>query len=197
MYPFMNTARFLVCGALAAMAMAESSPAAAADWIIKQPNRHPNYFIELEPHASMILWRRTIHRRFVTLDSEAGQTEFGGGARINFEIVDPVIPSLNNSIALGTGLDFMSCSSFCRNQVQVFLPAVAQWNFYLTQKWSVYANLGGVLRTTDLFSNTFFDFITELGGRYHFNDKVVLNMRVGYPFSIGIGPGFYLGSRDE
>lgn len=183
--------------AIVVAAMAEASPAAAVDWIIKNPNRHPNYFIELEPHASLILWRRTIRSKFVNLKSKAGQAEFGGGARINFEIVDPVIPSLNNSIALGAGLDFMSCSTFCGEQVQVFLPAHAQWNFYLTQKWSVYANLGGVLRTTDLFSQTFFDFITELGGRYHFNDKVVLNMRVGYPFSIGIGPGFYLGSRDE
>ena len=191
----MKTSLFVLFS-LGLAVMSTSTPASGAEMIIKDPTRHSDYLVELEPHLSTIFWRRTIHRRYVIIDAEAGQPEFGGGVRAHFEIVDPVIPSLNNSIALGTGVDFMSCSTYCTEPVQVFLPVNAQWNFYLTDKWSAYANIGAVLRTTDFFSNTFGDFVTELGGRYHFNDKIVLNLRVGYPYSVTVGPGFYLGSRD-
>jgi hypothetical protein len=193
----MTTFRRLLAAALLLATLFATTTAAGDTLIVEEPNNHPDYLVELEPHVAALFWRRTIHRRFVIIDADAGQPEFGAGLRANLEIVDPVIPFLNNTIALTASIVTTSCSTFCGEKLQMFFPIGAQWNFYLTDKWSVYADIGLIVRTTDGFSNTFGDFLADIGGRYHFSDTVVLNARIGYPFSVTVGPGFLLGSRDD
>ena len=71
-----------------------------------------------------------------------------------------------------------------------------QWNFWLTEKWSVFGEPGLFFRHTffdcgayicdrnsDLFSAAFY-----VGGRFHFSDSIALTLRAGYPtgFSVGL-----------
>ena len=178
---------------------ASGSVAHAADppWIIDDPERHPDFLVELDPHANLVLWQRPIHRRFVFIDETTGFVEAGFGFRATFELLDPLVPTINNTLGVTVGAEVTSCSSFCSDSIQWFIPVAAQWNFFLTDQWSAYVNLGGAIRTTDLFRNTFADLFAELGARYHFNETIALNMRTGYPFAISVGPSFFLGTRDN
>ena len=67
------------------------------------------------------------------------------------------------------------------------------WNFFLTDKWSVFADIGFVIRSFDFYRAAIFDFYGAVGGRFHFNDTVSLTMRLGYPF-ITVGATFFVGS---
>jgi hypothetical protein len=68
---------------------------------------------------------------------------------------------------------------------------VMQWNFWLTTHWSVFGEPGigfapNAFRGRDVIHPAFY-----LGGRYHFNEKISLTMRVGYP-SFSVGASFLL-----
>jgi hypothetical protein len=66
-----------------------------------------------------------------------------------------------------------------------------QWNFWLTPHWSVFGEpglgfaLAGKGPAPDLLHP-----ILMAGGRYHFNDKIALTLRVGYP-AISVGASFF------
>lgn len=166
------------------------SSTAAAQVVIKNPNAHPEYRAELEPHGNLILWHRYYHRRY-RVYRDFGDPEAGAGFRATIELGDPAfIPKLNNTVGITFGIDLTSCR-YCRDDVTLWFPVGLQWNFFLTEKWSVFADLG-VIPRTDGFNAVFFDFMAHAGGRYHFNDTVALTMRIGYPF-ISVGASFFVG----
>jgi len=74
-----------------------------------------------------------------------------------------------------------------RNHVNYFyLPVVMQWNFWLHRKWSVFGEPGVAIYFDDGKAE-FTPFVVYAGGRYHFNDRIALTMRLGYPsFSLGV-----------
>jgi hypothetical protein len=197
-----------------ATGMMATSGTASADVVIKNPNDHPEYRAELEPHGVFILWRRRFGRysRAGRFGNDFGDPEFGGGFRATIEIGDPLfIPSINNTIGITFGADLASCYDgfFC--DVQFFFPVGLQWNFFITDKWSTMFEVGPMPRafagsggtcfdgrgrafrcgSGDSFA---FDFFVDIGGRYHFNDDVALTMKIGYPFTFSIGPSFFVGS---
>ena len=121
--------------------------------------------------------------------------------------------SLNNSIALSFGIDYLRYSGcyygrnvFVTNGNEVgcgasffLFPVAMQWNFWLTPHWSVFAEPGlyiyhgvfddycGNFKNCVYPTRTSIDFAAYAGGRYHFNDTVALTMRLGYPtLSIGV-----------
>lgn len=158
--------------------------------VIKNPNDHPDYRAELEPHGNLILWHRYYNRRYARY-RDFGDPEGGAGFRATIEIADPAfIPKLNNTVGITFGIDATSCR-YCRDDVTIWLPVGLQWNFFLTDKWSVFADLGLAPRT-DGFDSIYFDFMAMVGGRYHFNDTVALTMRIGYPF-VSVGASFFVG----
>lgn len=160
---------------------------------IKQPNAHDKYSVELEPHLAMVLFHpgwgsgyyRGGYRSF-------GSPEFGAGLRASIPIVDPgFIPKLNNTVAITFGMDITNCR-YCRKDVSLYLPEVGlQWNFFFSNKFSAFADLGFQLRNVGFYSEVTPDFFAMIGGRFHINRSVALTARLGYPF-FTFGASFFL-----
>jgi hypothetical protein len=189
-----TTSRLLAAGFVAAGSFLAFSPDAhAVDWVIKQPNDHPTYRAELEPHANFILYRYRSYGRGGRYRN-FGDAEFGGGFRASIELADPAfIPRLNNTIAISFGLDLTNCR-FCRyDRYSIWSPVALQWNFFLTKKWSVFAEIGGIIRSEGFYRDYWLDPAIWLGTRLHFNDKVALTARLGVPW-ISVGVSFFVGS---
>jgi hypothetical protein len=191
----MNTRTFLLAGLTAASVAVLIAPEARADSVIKQPSRHPVYRAELEPHVNILPWHRN-YGRYGGYKG-FGDVEFGGGFRASIELADPAfIPKINNTIAITFGVDFTNnnCGyGRCYHDFSFWSPVALQWNFFLTDKWSVFGEAGFMLRSYGFFNETHGDFTLAAGGRFHFNDKVALTMRIGYPF-VSVGVSFFVGS---
>jgi hypothetical protein len=165
------------------------SARAAADDTIKRPGDHPNYSVELEPHA------------LIGFGDVYGATTFGLGGRAAIPIVqNGFIPSINNSVAIGFGLDvlfYQSCyyHGSC-TATSLEIPVVLQWNFFVAERWSVFGEPGlyiyhGFLPDcpAGIACPTATGVLPAIyaGGRYHISDSVSLTMRIGYPaFSFGV-----------
>jgi hypothetical protein len=166
--------------------------AAEAKASIKNPNDHPSYKAELEPHLNAILWRRDYGYGRSYRYSGVGDPEFGAGFRATIELGDPAfIPKLNNTVGISFGIDLTNCV-FCRYDYSIWTPVTLQWNFFLHKKWSVFADIGGVIRSDGFYDDIYVDPFFMAGGRFHFTDKVSLTMRVGYPF-VSVGVSFFVG----
>lgn len=190
------SARPLRPGVAAVIAALAWSPAVAgADDTIKHPGDHPAYNFEAEPHL-VLGW-----------DDVYSNDGFGVGARFSIPIVDNgFVGTINNSVAISFGLDLVHYSG-CWYQGDcdanyVHLPVAMQWNFYVASRWSVFGEPGLVLYHgffSDCPANvncpgrpriTSIEPALYLGGRYHFNDKMSLTMRVGFP-ALSVGISFF------
>lgn len=170
-------------------------PAEAAG-VIKQPNAHPRYDFEAEPHL-VLGW--------IDPPGEVDGDGIGLGFRGTFELVDPgFIKGINNTVGLGIGLDWVSYDHdhcfrdrdrrwICDddNQTYMWIPIVMQWNFFLHDQWSVFGEPGGAIRVDGPGDDRIDPFVLYLGGRWHFADAASLTMRVGYP-SFSVGVSFFL-----
>jgi hypothetical protein len=115
--------------------------ARAEDLIIKRPGDHPTYSVEIEPHLTLAFFIPT-----------AGSSGVGLGGRFTIPIVrNGFIPSINNSVGIGFGLDWISYNGCyrrwgnpysCPNFQAFVLPVVMQWNFFLSTHWSVFGEPG-------------------------------------------------------
>lgn len=186
------SSRVLISGVAAVSALVIGAEDAHAESLIKRPNAHPDYVAELDPHGTLALWRRRFgpyrSRRYSTF----GDPEVGAGFRATIEIMDEgFIPDLNNTVGITFGIDITSCPP-CRKDFTFYTPVGLQWNFFFTEHWSAFGDVGAMLRTDGFFHEVYGDFMLMLGGRYHFNDDVALTLRVGYPF-ITFGPSFFVG----
>jgi hypothetical protein len=176
-------------------ALVVSPRAARADDTIKTPGDHPSYKFEIEPHL------------LFGVENHYGANGYGIGARAAIPIVENgFVPSINNSVAIGFGVDFLHYSycwytfGACSANALEF-PVVMQWNFYVAQKWSVFGEPGlffwkgffgdcgndprcnGISAPGGFYVGP----ALYLGGRYYFSEHVTLTMRIGWPaFSIGV-----------
>lgn len=189
----------LLAGAVVGLA---PSPALADTAVIKRPGAHPDYIFEAEPHFLLGI----ADPPGVIDDDDVG---VGVGFRGSIEIVDNgFVSSINNTVAIGFGFDFVHYDGggcYFRDRrdrrgricvdddTNVFwLPVVLQWNFWLTRNWSVFGEPGFALRIDDNNrdgdSDLGFDpIVFYAGGRFHFNERITLTMRMGWPtFSVGV-----------
>lgn len=187
--------RLLALGMAAATLaiVASSASSARADLVIKNPNAHPDYRVELEPHLDLGLIRYGGAGYRYTADGYLANPEFGGGFRASIEVADPAfIPKLNNTVAVTFGIDVTNCHYCTVHDFRIWNPIGMQWNFFLTEKFSVFADLGFLIRTDGFYSTVYGDFFAMLGGRFHFSQKAALTMRIGYPF-VSVGVSFLAG----
>lgn len=183
---------------------AGESQARADTLIIKQPGAHAPYVMELEPHLLIGGLTAPV--------GDPVSEGFGLGGRATFEILDPgFVPTINDSIGIGVGLDAVQfsytygcvkysngangkpvCVSGDVTNTYFWIPVVMQWNFWLSRNWSVFGEPGVALR---YMSNEDFHghhlrldpFVLYAGGRFHFSDTVTLTMRIGHPtWSVGV-----------
>ena len=160
--------------ALAAAAVILPATAHAEELLIKSPGDHPSYRVELEPHGLFGFGG----------PFEDGRGELGAGLRATISIVDNgFVSSINNSVGISFGGDF-----FFRRST-LFVPVALQWNFWLSTHWSVFGEPGigfaANARGRDVVHPVFM-----AGGRYHFNDRIALTMRLGYP-AVSVGVSFF------
>lgn len=137
-------------GILAFVWAGQAGPA-WAESIIKRPGDHPDYSVELEPHlvvqhSASPAWN---------------DTGFGVGLRANVVILDGPIKSINNSMAIGFGVDWAHFDDACWDWYyhdnrdrrgyyyddhckanSLWFPVVLQWNFWLTDVISVFGEPG-------------------------------------------------------
>jgi hypothetical protein len=161
--------------------------------VIKNPGRHPDYAFEAEPHL--------LFSPFHVGPSDDG---LGLGFRGTVVIVDNgFVSKINNSVGIGFGLDWVSFDDggcyrvrgerYCYDDYDYdvfWFPVVMQWNFWLSENWSVYGEPGLVLRFGD---DRYFDDDLDIdpamyiGGRFLLSDSIALMMRLGHPsFSFGV-----------
>jgi hypothetical protein len=141
--------------------------------IIRQYGDHPSYLFEAEPHA--------IAGYGVPFND--ANAMFGVGFRGTFHIADGFVPSINDSVGVGVGVDFAP------DQNRVLVPVVMQWNFWLSTHWSVFGEPGLAIvsgPTPQTVVPCFY-----VGGRYHFTPRIALTMRLGYP-DLSVGVSFLL-----
>ena len=220
---------FLAFGALAASLLSQAPRWASAASIIKDPNP-PKYGVEIEPKLNVAFFGITNY----------GGTGFGPGVRFSIPVMSPgFIKTINNSIAISFGADVMRYEGyrygyrnyygFCGKNTNcqlyyngaydtsfwaLHLPVTMQWNFFLTDKWSVFGEPGVTVRRAfykeDPYYAQYCDprfyncsngpygspwdvyFTFFVGGRFHFSEKVALTMRIGHPIDASIGISFFL-----
>jgi hypothetical protein len=188
--------------ALAFVAAFASTERASAQNTIRAGGSRPGYSVELEPHL------------LLTPFSPPGVgtgNGFGIGARGTFEILrEGFIPSVNDSVGIGVGLDWIHydgsrveeearclrveqapngipvCVEVAGDTDYLWIPVVMQWNFWLHRKWSAFGEPGIALRVDDMEDFGLSPFVLYVGGRYHLSDRFSLTIRLGYPaFSFG------------
>ncbi len=173
---------------IAAAVTAVSGSARADRVIIDEPSVHPHYIFEAEPHILV--------GAFAPPGPADGQG-FGLGFRGTVEVVDNgFINSINNTVGIGVGADYVGYSwddcdaDGCTDEATAYLwfPVVMQWNFWVSEEWSVFGEPGVALRMDD--DGVAFDPAQMfLGGRWHFSEYAALTMRVGYP-TLTVGSSF-------
>lgn len=168
-----------VLGFLALAATFSVTSQALAVNTIKQPGLHPNYVFEAEPHLVVGF----------DVPGPKGQggfnSGFGPGFRGTVEIVDNgFVKTINNTVGIGFGVDWLSPG---KNNV-FWVPVVMQWNFWLSDDWSVFGEPGAGLYFGKASGArpAFY-----AGGRYHFSDSVALTLRAGYP-NVAVGVSFLM-----
>lgn len=188
----MKALPLFVSVALTGTSLLALAPEARAS--IKNPHDHPDYKVELEPHLNTVFLHRDYGlngyrgRRY----NDFGDPEFGVGFRASIELGDPAfIPKINNTVGISFGVDLTNCE-YCRKDFTIWMPVTLQWNFFFNDRWSAFADLGIMLRTDGFYHDAYPDFISMIGGRYHFNDDISLTLRIGYPF-VSFGVSFFTG----
>jgi hypothetical protein len=142
------------------------SVAFADENIARDVDNHPHHAFELEPHFLLA----------PLFDHGAP----GVGVRGTVTLLDRgFIDSVNDTVGLGFGADWTEDTTW--------VPIVLQWNFFLSENWSVFAEPGAALRLRDDFRDRGPDFTVYGGARFHFSQNVTLTMRVGHPaFALGL-----------
>ncbi|MFO0677910.1 MAG: hypothetical protein U0169_15340 [Polyangiaceae bacterium] len=169
-FPNLGFFRFVLPSLVLATAFAR--PAHAEENLIRQPNEHPSYIAEVEPHA------------LLGYGGAFGPGGLGIGARASFRVVqNGFIPQLNNSVAVTTGLDFMPTAGG-----RFFIPVGMQWNFWMSTHFSVFGEPGIGIATKG--ANYIHPLFTA-GGRYNFTERIAITVRIGYP-TVSAGVSFFL-----
>lgn len=193
---------------LAALGLLLSTQLASAQ--IDRPGNHPNYAAEIEPHL-VIQWYD---------DAPCGDEGLGLGLRASIPVMqDGPIPKINNSLAIGFGLDWAYFGDQCRRGGQPYydydandfwLPLVVQWNFFFSDLISAFPELGLAIQHTrwdwgngycgpgvdpDICdydgSDTDVHPVFWVGVRFHLSDSFALTLRLGTP-SLLLGASFFL-----
>jgi hypothetical protein len=155
----------LIIGLLSlhSVALAEENTA-RDDW------NHPDHAFELEPHALLAPFY------------DHGLP--GVGVRGTLTLArDGFIDGVNDSVGLGFGADWTRDTTW--------VPIVMQWNFWVSEHWSVFGEPGVALRLRDDFDDRGPDFTIYGGARYRFARSAALTFRVGHP-ALTLGVSFLL-----
>lgn len=198
----------LACSAVTAAALVTTTAHAQ----IKEPGAHPKYTLELEPHF-VVQWAYA--------DDWTKSDGIGVGGRVSIPVMENgPITTINNSLAVGVGLDWAHFGDNCYAYFRVpappgysctanhfWIPAVAQWNFWFTPLVSVFAEVGFAIQhaSSDIGcapgapyadicgtdSYTRVHPVFLVGPRFTLSNMFAITLRLGIPY-LSIGGSFYL-----
>ena len=199
------------CAVLGLVGLLPIGAVEAREGLIVRDARTPiDYVVEVEPH--LVLGSGPPGRG-------AGS---GGGIGLRASVVlssDGFIRGLNDSLALGFGLDFAyyagryafngyrdqclhfepgpASTSVCTDVTSnggtynyVFVPVVMQWNFWLTERFSAFGEPGLAFYHLGNYGFSASPAL-YLGGRLRLADRITLTARIGYP-TLAIGVSFMM-----
>ena len=181
------SARRLLVAALVAVAFILPASADAQQGRIREGNR-PDHSFRLDVHANATWW-----------------ASFGAGVRFEIPIVPQgFIDGVDDELALSPGFEllFLHAGDQASQAAPITLMTV-QWSFWLSEMWSVFAEVGGALvfanwgpvhhRHSRYQEHTDVGFtpVINLGGRLHLSPTIALLMRVGWPMGGEFGVVFH------
>lgn len=141
------------------------------------------------------------------LEAHAGFAWFGvgfvSGVRFGIPIIhNGFIESLNNAVYINFGADFYfvrwQCGRFNGGNCDFYdyafafgIPATLHWEFYFSDMWSAFAEVGGQFFFHPRWLNgepfTVYDggywFVGAVGARMHLGDNFAITLRVGSPYT--------------
>lgn len=138
----------------------------------------------------------------VRIDVHADLGNYGGfgvGIRGDIPIVsNGIIEGINDEIAISPGVEvfFVNAYPGAYNGGPYVMPvAMLQWNFYVTDRWSVFPEAGVAMYVGDNDylpgnSGVYATAATAFGARYHFNNRNALLLRAGWPAGLQVGMTF-------
>jgi hypothetical protein len=207
----LRSAKAAGTAALVVGLLVSARAAHAAEQVVVYDARSPiGYTFEIEPH--------------LVLGTAPPGPGYGSGAGVGLRgsfvlIPDGFIRGVNDSVALGVGLDYAhydgalalqgfrdQClhfepgpngTSVCTQVTSnggsynyLFAPVVMQWNFWLTRRFSAFGEPGVDLY---LLGNHGFGIGPALyiGGRFQIADRITLTLRIGYP-TLAFGVSFMM-----
>ncbi len=134
-------------------------------------------------------------RRPMQLDVHGGFSHFGLGAAAGVRFGIPIVqngfvPSINNAVYINFGGDFYWDRWGDRYGPAVGVPVTLHWEFYFTDRWSAFAELG----VNVYFSPAFLRgdgwgwspghwICGAVGGRFFITSSIALTLRLGNPYS--------------
>jgi hypothetical protein len=177
-----------VCALVAASALGIPRTARAED-TLKSPGDHSHYFVEMEPHG-VGGWA-----------AQWAGLGFGLGGRLSVNLThDGFIPTINNSVAVSLGFDWLHYAAtqacYYANGICSFgpgyypdadyfqFPVAMQWNFYLSKRWSVFGEPGLYIWHGSYSAPS-----------YACNGAGQTLCTVSYGADTGVGPAFWAGAR--
>lgn len=124
---------------------------------------------------------------------------FGLGMRADIPVVkEGLVSGVADDLAISLGGDlywFYDNSKYNRDDGWgLSIPVVAQWNFYINDKWSVFPELGLAVHlgpyVDDYYWGSPITLAIGLGGRYHFSSRNALLLRLAWPGGLQFGITF-------
>lgn len=209
---FVGRARPGLVALSACALLAFGSRSAVAQSLVKDDGAHPDYAVELEPHGVL--------GAFLPPGDGDG-VGLGAGLRATIPLAPRgFIDGVNDSVGLGFGFDYVHhfgsgpsagrCAEYRGSGAEricvrvegaagpssyFYVPVVMQWNFFFTKEWSAFGEpgLGLFFQSRDLDGSLGAGVfpVFQVGGRYHFSEKMTLTLRIGYP-TINVGVSFFL-----
>lgn len=183
----MSGRSIFVAALVAAGLVLPAASAHAQQARIREGNR-PDHSFRLDVHGNATWWG-----------------SFGAGLRFEIPIVpDGFIAGVDDELALSPGFEllFIHAGAQASQAAPITLMTV-QWSFWLSEMWSVFAEVGGALifanwgpvhhrhRFYDGHTDVGFTPVFNIGGRLHLSPTIALLMRVGWPMGGEFGVVFH------
>ncbi len=174
---------------------------------IKNPGAHPHYNVEVEPHL-VLQWAN---------EPVWNDEGIGVGLRASIPLIDNgPVTTINNSFAIGFGLDWAHFGDNCNGRFgpnddcsadDFWIPVVVQWNFFFSDLISAFPEFGLAIQhsrwdadwcdgpgNNNYYcdgSDTDVEAVLWLGVRFHLASSFALTLRLGTP-SLLFGASFLL-----
>lgn len=120
---------------------------------------------------------------------------YGVGGRVEFPIVpEGLLQRADDDLTLSLGAEVFFPDN--RYGAAVWPLAALQWNFYLSDRWSIFPELGVVAFAGDKHHNAFVHTgpviapFVGFGARFHLSPRAALLARVNWPAGLQFGVAF-------